>query len=148
MINTPFNDPTPFVLLPQKPETRWQKLLRSISAFLSGHRVIQHSAESVTQVGSSSQCKSDAGINPSFRRGVSIGDNLCEGQANNGATEYSGLYKQIGANGLNMQGVGNYQSGASELNRFSALGHRSFLLFVDENGEAYAMDGSKWSRKS
>lgn len=30
MINAPFNDPPPFVLLPQKRETLWRKLLRFI----------------------------------------------------------------------------------------------------------------------
>jgi hypothetical protein len=43
-------------------------------------------------------------------------------------------------------GIENIQKHSAELNRFSALGHRSIFPLVDTNGQAYALSGGKWSR--
>lgn len=147
MKTAPFDREPPFVLVPHQPETRWQKLLRSVRAFFSGHLSSENFGKRILEIQKRGEIEPHSGDDTSLGAFVSVLNQGREGQVHN-TVQRPQLGENVGTNRQNVVRIDNRYGDIARLNHFSALGHRSFLLFVDENGEAYAMDGSKWSRKS
>lgn len=115
-----------------------------VRRFLSRHFSFQEIVERISQVHGPRQCKAQTRVDLGARSAVPIKGQAGKGQAYNAAVN-APLNNQISANRLNVEGICNLDNLSSELNASNGLGHKSFVLFVGENGEAYDLAGNKWS---
>lgn len=118
--------------------------MQSIHRFLTRHFSLQNLAKRFVKVANRSNIQPHPANDSGFRGGLAV---LNQGRERDMSYPVRGphLGENIGVDRQNVGGVGNPNDDISKLNRFG-IGHRSFPLFVDETGQAYALDGSRWSR--
>jgi hypothetical protein len=121
-----------------------EAIMRSIHRFLARHFSLENLAKRLVKVYDRSNVQPHPANDAGFRGAIAV---LNQGRERDVryAIRRPQLCENIGVDRQNIGRVGDPNHDISELNRFGTLSHRSFFLFVDENGQAYALDGSKWS---
>lgn len=139
MKTAPFDREPPFVLLPQKPKGFWRKLVHCLRFGFGKSQC--DTIDSEFKGLDALQSRSKVGGSNDFVSGLAASNTY------NGAGDYfDNRYSTLNTVGGHNVKINNRCIGVpGDLDRLAA--HKAILIFVNEAGEAYALDGSKWSRK-